>query len=172
MANNTTASAASASTALKARIYKAPEKAEISGRSIFLAGSIEMGAAEDWQTVMTNRIAHLPITILNPRRPDWNNSWKQSASDPQFREQVEWELDQQERCDVIAMYFDPNTKAPISLLELGLFAQTGRMVVCCPDGFYRKGNVELVCERAKVPLVQNLDQLIDKVIEKLTEEKA
>lgn len=152
----------------KARIYKAPQKATISGRSVFLAGSIEMGAAEDWQTVLTQRIAHLPITILNPRRDDWDNSWKQSASDPQFREQVEWELDQQDRCDVIAMYFDPNTKAPISLLELGLFAASGRMVVCCPDGFYRKGNVELVCERFGVPLVQNLEQLIVKVSEKLT----
>ncbi|KAF7348453.1 hypothetical protein MVEN_01362300 [Mycena venus] len=129
----------------RARIYKPPHKPEIIGRSIFLAGSIEMGAAEDWQT---------------------------SASDPQFREQVEWELDQLERCDVIAMYLDPNTKAPISLLELGLFAQTSKMVVCCPDGFYRKGNVEIVCERANVPLVQNLNQLIDKVIEKLTENKA
>ncbi|KAJ6595750.1 hypothetical protein DFH09DRAFT_146614 [Mycena vulgaris] len=163
---------ANSPTSSTARIYKAPHKVQISGRSVFLAGSIEMGAAEDWQTVMTERMLHLPITIFNPRRDDWDSSWKQSASDPQFREQVEWELDQLDRCDVIAMYFDPNTKAPISLLELGLNAATGKMVVCCPDEFYRKGNVEIVCERFKVPLVQNLDQLIDKVIEKLTVTKA
>ncbi|KAJ7485377.1 hypothetical protein FB451DRAFT_1027210 [Mycena latifolia] len=158
----------STTSASQARVYKPPGNVEISGRSVFLAGSIEMGAAEDWQTALTNRISHLPITILNPRRDDWDSSWKQSASDPQFREQVEWELNMQDRCDVIAMYFDPNTKAPISLLELGLFAPTGKMVVCCPEGFYRKGNVDIVCERFKVPLVHTLDQLIDKVIERLT----
>ncbi|KAJ7686652.1 hypothetical protein B0H17DRAFT_1204078 [Mycena rosella] len=157
-----------ANTPSKARIYKPPQKVQLSGRSVFLAGSIEMGVAEDWQTALTERVSHLPITVLNPRRDDWDSSWKQTAADPQFRAQVEWELEQQERCDVIAMYFDPNTKAPISLLELGLFAASGKMVVCCPDGFYRKGNVEIVCERAKIPLVHTLDQLIDKVIERLT----
>lgn len=158
----------SSTTTAQARIYKAPRNVELSGRSVFLAGSIEMGAAEDWQTVLTQRIAHLPITILNPRRDDWDSSWTQRASDPRFREQVDWELDQLARCDVIAMYFDANTKAPISLLELGLFAASGKMIVCCPDGFYRKGNVEIVCERSNIPLVQTLDQLIDKVVEKLT----
>ncbi|EKG15087.1 hypothetical protein MPH_07770 [Macrophomina phaseolina MS6] len=147
--------------------FQAPKPVTFQGKSVFLAGSIEMGAAEDWQQVMVSRLAPLPITILNPRRPDWNNDWKQSASDPRFREQVEWELDMQEAADVIAMYFDPNTKAPISLLELGLFAASGKMVVCCPDGFYRKGNVELVCERAKVPLVNTLDELIERVSERL-----
>lgn len=148
--------------------FKAPQPVKIQGKSVFLAGSIEMGAAEDWQTRMCHRLEPLPITILNPRRPDWNNDWKQSASDPRFREQVEWELDMQERCDVIAMYFDPNTKAPISLLELGLFSASGKMVVCCPDGFYRKGNVEIVCERAKVPLVNTLDELIEGVSQRLS----
>ncbi|KAJ7100269.1 hypothetical protein B0H15DRAFT_819537 [Mycena belliarum] len=175
-------------TTSKAWVFKPPEIPLISGRSVFLAGSIEMGAAEDWQTVITNRLSHLPITILNPRRNDWDSSWKQSASDPQFREQVKWELDMLDRCDVIAMYFDPNTKAPISLLELGLFAASrkgpkegrsgedtqerpSKLVVCCPDGFYRKGNVEIVCERYKVPMLQNIDQLIHRVVERLTIEE-
>lgn len=165
-ANSTTTPAAGSN---KAQIFLAPNypPKPIVGRSVFLAGSIEMGKAEDWQTKMTDKLMHLPITVLNPRRPDWNNDWKQSKDDPRFREQVEWELDMQERCSVIAMHFHPDTKAPISLLELGLFANTGKMVVCCPDGFYRKGNVELVCERAGVPLFNNIDDMIDYAIKKL-----
>ncbi|KAJ6545564.1 hypothetical protein B0H19DRAFT_1167988 [Mycena capillaripes] len=56
-----------------------------------------------------------------------------------FKEQVDWELDSQDRADFIAMFFHPYTKAPVSLLELGLYAPSGKMVVCCPEGFYRPG---------------------------------
>jgi hypothetical protein len=73
---------------------------------------------------------------------------------------VEWELEAQERAELILMYFAPSTKAPITLLELGLFARTGKLVVACPDGFWRKGNVEVVCSRYGVPLVGHLDTLI------------
>ena len=41
--------------------------------------------------------------------------------------------------------------APISLLELGLLlgnpAKKGKVVVCCPKGYVRRGNVEIVCRR-------------------------
>jgi hypothetical protein len=49
------------------------------------------------------------------------------------------------------MYFDPNTKSPISLLELGLFAQSKKLIVCCPRGFWRKGNVDITCDRYGIP---------------------
>jgi hypothetical protein len=97
---------------------------------------------------------------LNPRRPDWDASWRQSIDDPQFRAQVEWELDGLERADRIAMYFDPATRAPITLCELGLHARGGRVVVACPDGFWRRGNVQVVCARYRIPLVSDLDALI------------
>jgi hypothetical protein len=32
------------------------------------------------------------ILVLNPRREDWDSSWIQSIDNPQFREQVEWEI--------------------------------------------------------------------------------
>lgn len=135
--------------------------------SIFLAGSIEQGAAADWQRALIGALADAPVTIFNPRRARWDASWPQSAADPRFREQVQWELDALERADVIAMYLDPATRAPVSLLELGLFARSKRMVVCCPDGFWRKGNVEIVCERYDVDTVGSLDELAREVRGKL-----
>lgn len=131
--------------------------------SVFLAGSIEMGAAEDWQTQLTNRLTDLNIVILNPRRDAWDASWVQSLANPQFREQVEWELAGLERASLVAMYFAPATRAPITLLELGLCAPTGKVVVCCPEGFWRRGNVEVVCTRYGLPLVAGLAELTTEV---------
>lgn len=41
----------------------------------------------------------------------------------------------------------PGSQRPISLLELGLYARTKKLLVVCPDGFWRKGNVDIVAER-------------------------
>lgn len=139
--------------------------------SVFLAGSIEMGTAVDWQTHLTMRLteglpAEVDLTILNPRRDDWDASWRQVMDDTQFFEQVDWELRGLEVADVIAMYFAPGTKAPITLLEYGLYARvsgrlrdaTHKLIVCCPDGFWRKGNVEMVAARYGVMLYEEFDR--------------
>lgn len=137
-------------------------------RYVFLAGSIDMGVAEDWQTRMSAALAAVEsLIILNPRRDAWDSSWTQSITNPQFREQVEWELDGMERADVIAMYFAPQSKAPITLLELGLHARTSKLIVCCPDGYWRKGNVEVVCARHDIERVDTFDELIAAVIARL-----
>ena len=122
-----------------------------------------MGKAIDWQTAVINDLAHTPITILNPRRDEWDSSWAQTIDNPPFREQVEWELEAQERCDLIAMYFSPETKAPITLLELGLFARSQKIIVACPEGYWRKGNVEVVCARYHIPLYPDLASLVTAV---------
>jgi hypothetical protein len=129
------------------------------GVTVFLAGSIEMGAAENWQEEITHKLSELDldVTIFNPRRDSWDSSWKQEERNPEFNHQVNWEMNKLEECDIIFMYFSPNTKSPISLLELGLHAGTSKMIVCCPDGFWRKGNVQIVCSRYNISLYGNLE---------------
>jgi hypothetical protein len=115
---------------------------------MFLAGSIEMGVAEDWQSRVATAFADRDeLVLLNPRRDAWDASWEQSIDNPVFREQVEWELEGLARADVIALCLVPGTKSPISLLELGLHAASGKVVVHCPAGFWRKGNVDVVCAK-------------------------
>jgi hypothetical protein len=132
-------------------------------KAIFLAGSIEMGTAEDWQTKIIKDLYTQPIAIYNPRRDDWDSSWEQDINTPNFYEQVNWELDMLDKADIIFMYFDPTTKSPISLLELGLYADKcgndiyQHMIVCCPQGFWRKGNVDIVCQRYGIPVFDNFD---------------
>ena len=137
-------------------------------RTVFLAGSIEMGEAPPWQARVEEALHDLDAVLLNPRRDDWDASWPQTSADARFRGQVEWELEAQERADVIAMFFAPETGAPITLLELGLFAGSGRLVVCCPEGFWRRGNVEIVCRRYGVPTVGTLDELIAAVRQRVS----
>ncbi|MBE9033381.1 nucleoside 2-deoxyribosyltransferase domain-containing protein [filamentous cyanobacterium LEGE 11480] len=129
-------------------------------QSVFLAGSIEMGKAIDWQAQITTELADKDLTILNPRRDHWDSSWEQRMHNPAFRGQVAWELTAQDKATMIVMYFAPETQSPITLLELGLFAQTGKLVVCCPDGFWRKGNVEVVCDRYSIPMVDSIAALV------------
>lgn len=145
-------------------VVKAPNSySQIDKSSVFLAGSIEMGKAVDWQTKLTEALSDLDVLVLNPRREDWDSSWEQKKENAQFREQVEWELTALEDCDVIALYFDPATKSPITLMELGIHVGSGKLVVCCPEGFYRKGNVDIVCETYGVTQVETLEDLIEEV---------
>ncbi|MDX1945966.1 MAG: nucleoside 2-deoxyribosyltransferase domain-containing protein [Pirellulaceae bacterium] len=145
-----------------ARVLKPPTGPQLQPgeTSLFLAGSIEQGVAEEWQRRVELALADLPVAIFNPRRQAWDATWVQSIDIPQFRGQVEWELAALERADVIGMYFAPTSKAPITLLELGLFARSGKLVVCCPAGFWRKGNVEVVCARYGVPLVSDFADFV------------
>jgi len=147
------------------KVIKAPAKfTPLESVSLFEAGSIEMGRAENWQQILENSLRDLNVTILNPRREDWDSSWTQSIKNPQFREQVEWELLAQELTDIIGIYFSPGTKSPISLLELGLFARTGKLIVCCPKGFWRKGNVDIVCKWHGIKLVDTFQEFISQII--------
>lgn len=128
-------------------------------RSAFLAGSIDMGGSVDWQQRLVTRLVPHRGTLLNPRRDHWEAGGSSDASNPVFREQVEWELAAMEAAGMIAFYFAPASQAPITLLELGLAARVGKAVVCCPEGYWRRGNVVVVCERYGVRMVESLDAL-------------
>ena len=133
----------------------------IDAPKVFLAGSIEMDTAENWQSKISDALRETDVVLFNPRRSNWDSSWKQSIRNPFFREQVNWEMDGLEKSDIIVVYFDPNTRSPITLLEVGLHAASGKMLLCCPDGFWRKGNIEIVCERYNIPMFHNFSELLD-----------
>jgi hypothetical protein len=156
------------------KVIKPPHPISKAGSNIkmvFLAGSIEMGIAEDWQSRVEEHFMmnHPDWVILNPRRDEWDSSWEQTITNPQFYQQVNWELNALEKCDMIIMYFSPDTKSPISLLELGKFAESSKMLVCCPEGFWRKGNVDIVCERYGIPNYETLNDLLQDLTFQLNE---
>ncbi len=145
-------------------IIKAPSRRLLIKRpSVFLAGSIEMGKAEDWQTSTGFLLDLAGFTVFNPRRDDWDSSWEQSIDNPQFNEQVRWELDMLDLADCILLYLAPGTKSPISLMELGLHVDQEKIVVCCPEGFWRKGNVDILCKQYDVPVFETMYDAIHEI---------
>lgn len=148
---------------------------------IFLAGSIENGKAEQWQSAFRDALKKmkpkLEVGLFNPRRDNWDASWTNTPNNfknkrlkehnPQLIEQIEWELEHLEKAQLIVMYLQPGTISPISLLELGLFAKEvyrseKQMIVLCPDGFHRQANVDVVCQYYDISIAKNMEELIKK----------
>lgn len=151
-------------------VVKAPEKVEGPKPWVFLAGSIEMGKAVDWQAATEKKLEPYIGTILNPRRADWDSSWEQTVKNAQFKKQVNWELDGLENADYILMHFDPNTQAPISFGEFSAHYQSGKIFVSCPKGWWRRGNVEVMCDRAGIHLYESLEEATNALIKTIEEE--
>ena len=140
---------------------------------LFLAGSIEQGKAEEWQSriiedlksftsdvnIESKNTVKKKLTIFNPRRPDWNPNLPQEALNEVLRNQITWELDHLEMSDVICLYLDPKTTSPISLLELGLHMRSRKLLVCCPPGFYRKANIDITCQKYGVDVLNDYSTL-------------
>lgn len=58
-------------------IYKPPcniAKRDFSKKYVFLAGTIEMGKSEDWQSDITSFFTDRGWGVFNPRRDDWDSN--------------------------------------------------------------------------------------------------
>lgn len=146
---------------------KAPNtfKVKMAHWTVFLAGSIEMGTAVEWQEDLVNQFQTFDnnLVFFNPRRNDWDSSWVQSKDNPQFAEQVNWEIEHISTADVIFFYFSGDTKSPITLMELGIIAgmhmryASSEVIVVCEPNFWRKGNVDILCDKIDVTVHENLE---------------
>ena len=132
--------------------------------SVFTAGSIEMGKAVEWQLLMANLLSDLPITVCNPRRPgEWDTTISKEAKNEIMLEQVTWELAAMEKADVICFFFDVDTNSPVTMLELGLWLKSGKVVICCNGGYHRNANIKITCGKYGVPVVETFEELVPKV---------
>lgn len=149
-----------------AKIYRAPEVVplNITIPKIFLAGSIDMGKAVEWQTAMEKVLSPNDVAIFNPRRLDFDSKAEYSEDSPYMVEQVEWELNQLHQSDIVLFYFDPKGQAPITLYELGLvsdFVKAGFVqgIVLCPKGYWKRANVIINARFHNFKIVDSFKQL-------------
>lgn len=125
---------------------------------IFLAGTIDLGNSPDWQSTIVNELKDYHYTtIFNPRRDFWDKK------DEAF--QIEWELEHLKAADLIAMYLHPGSQSPVSLLELGLYINSPKLIVCCPDGYFRKNNVKLTWESTDRwdSIIETFDEFVETI---------
>jgi len=152
-----------------------PDKDNVPDASLFLAGTIDMGQSENWQAKIIEKLqqnkllTYQHIHVYNPRRPDWNADWKQSIQNEDFKKQVEWELDAITSCSVVGFNILADSKSPITLMELGLCAGLSKssVVLRCEEGFWRKGNVDILAERYGIPQVNGFDQWVETLVQVL-----
>ena len=130
--------------------------------NIFLGGTIDNGDSFNHQEALISELkkseATHPLCVYNPRRKEWNKN----ASKEEMDEQINWELYHLNRADLIVMNILPNSKSPISLMEIGLFARDKKMIVFCNENFYRYENVKVVCDKFGLPLFNTNDILVIK----------
>ena len=131
-------------------------------KSVFLAGTIDMGSGVDWQKDVAELFEKAPgnWVLFNPRQEFWDPS-----RENEMDYQVNWELSHLEEADFILMNFLPDSKSPITLLELGLFAHSGKLYVVCTEGFYRYDNVRITCAKYGVPVYDSLTEAIVAIVE-------
>lgn len=150
-------------------VINPPQKIEKSNSlSVFIAGSIKQGSSQDWQSDLIKKLSDCDLTFYNPRGDHCDTSLEQSINNTVFREQVEWELQAIDEADIIVFYFVPGAKSEISLLNLGRCSEKyayADVIVCCPNGYWRKGNVDIVCKKAHFRQVENISKLADAVRE-------
>lgn len=128
-----------------------------------------MGKAVQWQRLLATYLSDLPITVTNPRRGHWNPDVAPEAKDAAFKAQVDWELGALEQASVICFFFDTTTKSPVTMLELGLWAHSKKVVVCCGKDFWRAGNVQIVCERYGIPFTDRFEKMVPMVRDMLVQ---
>lgn len=124
--------------------------------TIFLAGTIDMGNSENWQAALVETFSSSEgrYILYNPRRDTFTNTPEEMDY------QVNWELDHLEKSQIIIMNILGSSKSPVTLLEMGLFMKSGKLLVACEPDYYRHANVLLTCARYNVPLYPSLQSLI------------
>ncbi|EKJ79303.1 hypothetical protein NXS19_002738 [Fusarium pseudograminearum] len=146
----------------QAIVVMAPQRANLNNQttSVFLAGVTTSTREPDWRQALTDALSNHPVVILNPDRRDWDSTWREDFSDKRWAEQVLWELDMQEAADIIVFMFHEATEAPISLMELGLAVRTKSVIVCAHPDYRKRGNVDAVCRKFGVQLLDTLEELV------------
>ena len=150
-------------------IYAPSNEAPRNPKSVFLAGTTSKVDTRDWRETLSDSLFDVPVTIYNPYRADWDSSWREDINFAPYREQVEWELDKQDLADIVVVYFHPATQAAVSLLEFGISARVpSKALVVCPEGYWKRGNVQIVCRKFGVEMLDSVDGLKDAIIRRLS----
>lgn len=144
------------------------EANKIGAKSVFLAGTIDNGNSLNWQDRTITELIKLGVKdleVYNPRREHWNPN--PSKEDMEY--QIKWEQEHLDKANIIAMVLLDDSKSPISLLEIGLYAKTGKLIVFCTPNFYRWDNVRLTCKKYHIELIQDTHPLVitNKIISKI-----
>uniref|UniRef100_L7J460 Uncharacterized protein n=1 Tax=Pyricularia oryzae (strain P131) TaxID=1143193 RepID=L7J460_PYRO1 len=129
-------------------------------RIVYLAGSTTGSGTADWREALVGSLAHLPVTWVDPSRPEWDESWREDYDHEPFREHVKWELDMKRRADLVVVHLAASSRPSDGLLELGEMAGARRRCkVVCENGYQKRGDVVMLCQRHEIAVFGSVGEL-------------
>lgn len=132
---------------------KIPEK-NSHEKYVFLAGSIDNRYFGNWRKETAKKL-ETKVNVFDP-----TNMKHDSLNDAEMKSHIIWELDALAIADKILLNFLPDSKSPISLVELGLYVASNKLIVVCPKEFYKSRYVFTLCEKYNTPIFENLNKAL------------
>jgi len=132
---------------------KLPEK-NSSEKYVFLAGSIDNSYFGDWRKKIIKKI-ETKVNVFDPTNKKHN-----SLSNAEMKSHILWELDALAISDKILLNFLPDSKSPISLVELGLYVASNKLIVVCPIEFYKSSYVYTLCKKYDTPIYDTINNAL------------
>lgn len=121
---------------------------------IFLAGSIDKNHKTDWRINAINYFWE-KYRIYDPRITNHSE-----LTDNEMKNHVEWELNALSSANRIILNFLSDAKSPISLLELGMYVRSKKLIVVCPKTFYKYQYVKTLCNIYNTPCFNKISDAI------------
>jgi hypothetical protein len=135
--------------------------------SLFLGGGIT--GCPDWQSEMTLKLGNSDLTLLNPRRKQWDTNNESLGA-----EQIAWEHRHLLRACAILFWFPYETLCPITLYELGSWnVRPKKLFIGCHPDYKRRRDVEIQTrlERPKQVIARSLNELAAQTLGMVNEER-
>ncbi|GAB5417556.1 MAG: hypothetical protein Crog4KO_08280 [Crocinitomicaceae bacterium] len=118
---------------------------------VFLAGSMGKDEHGTWRerimSDLSGKFLFLDPTCHNHASLDADG----------MKKHIQWELDAMEMADTILLHFLPESESPISLVELGLYTFTDKLIVVCPKEFYKYNYLYVLCEKYNTPFLEDIE---------------
>ena len=122
---------------------------------IFLAGSIDNKLSGNWRKQFIDKLDSKD-SFFDPTHDKHDN-----LNEKEMIAHIEWELEALSMSDKIILNFLPNALSPISLVELGLYVASKKLLVICPKEFYKSRYVYTLCKKHNTPIFLNLEEAIN-----------
>ncbi len=122
----------------------------------FLAGSIDYKLITNWRKQVIN-ILGKDNNFFDP-----TNKNHDTLSKKEMKNHIEWELGALLLSDKIILNLLPHSLSPISLVELGLYVDSGKLIVICPKEFYKSEYVYTLCQKYNTPVFEDITQALSK----------
>jgi hypothetical protein len=100
------------------KYFQAPDTYQGHTPTLYLAGPVQYGG---WRTFLAEQLGASHWVLLDPTRNNYAD-----LDGPQRRAQIEWEVAHLRRATAAAFWLAPPTPCSMTLMELGIWASTGK----------------------------------------------